>query len=104
MYKYDNWEDVRELTRDIVIPRVSDHKLPATSLLTLQDYEHLQFEMLSSCLKRKTTKMTGKRNRNREDDKASIPGPMHLKQRKESPWIDKLNDELTLHTSDLTEN
>ena len=46
----------------------------------------------------------GKRNRNRADDKASISGPTHRKQRKEAPWIAKLNDELTLCTVDLTAN
>ena len=74
------------------------------SLLTLQDYKQLQFETLSYCLKRKTTKMTGKRNRNRAYDKASRTGPTYLKQRKETPWISKLNDELTMFTSDLTDN
>ena len=74
------------------------------SLLTLQDYEQLQLETLSSRLKRKTTKMKGKRKRNWSDDKASIPGPMHRKQRKEATWIDKLNNELTLCTADLAEN
>ena len=48
--------------------------------------------------------MTGKRKRNRAADKASIPGPTYRKKRKEDPWIDKLNDELTLCTADLTEN
>ena len=33
--KDDNWEDGRELTWGIVIPRISNHELPATSLLTL---------------------------------------------------------------------
>ena len=60
--------------------------------------------MLSSRLKRKTTKMTGKRNRNRADDKSSRPGPTHQNQRKEAPWISKLNNELTLCTAELTEN
>ena len=48
--------------------------------------------------------MTGKRNRNRAVDKSSIPGPTHRKQRKESPWIAKLNDKITLFTADLTKN
>ena len=48
--------------------------------------------------------MTGKRNRNQTDEKSSIPGPTHRKQLKESPWVAKLNDELTLCTADLTEN
>ena len=48
--------------------------------------------------------MTVKRNRNRVDDKASIPGPTHRKQLKEAPWIAKLNNELTLCTADLTKN
>ena len=48
--------------------------------------------------------MTGKRNRNRSDDKASRPGPTHRKQHKEDPWIAKLNDELTMCAADLTEN
>ena len=74
------------------------------SLLTLQDYKQLQFETLTYCLKWKTTKMTGKRNRNRADDKASIPGPTNRKQCKEAPWIAKLNNELTLCTADLNEN
>ena len=76
------------------------------SLLTFQDEEQFQFETLSSRLKKKTTKMTGKRNRNsnRSADKASRPGPTHHKQRKEAPWISKLNDELTMCTADLTEN
>ena len=102
--KDDNWEDGRELTRDIVITRICNHKPPVMSLLNLQYYEQLQFETLLSCLKRKTTKMTGKRKRNREDDKDSRPGPTHRKQRKEAPWIAKLNDELTLCTADLTKN
>ena len=104
--KYDNWENGREITWDIVIPRISNHKPPAISLLTLKDYEQFQFETLLSRLKRKTTKMTGKRKRkrNQADYKASIPGPTHRKQRKEAPWISKLNDELTLCTADLTEN
>ena len=63
-----NWEDGRDLTRDIVIPRISNHKPPAMSLLTLQYYEQLQFETLSPRLKQKTTKMMGKRNRNLADD------------------------------------
>ena len=71
-------------------------------LLTLQNYEQLQFETLSSCLKRKTTKMTGKRKRNPAADKVSRPGPTHRKQLKEAPWIAKLNNELTLCTSELT--
>ena len=74
------------------------------SLITLQYYEQLQFETFLSRLKRKTTKITGKRKRNRADDNASIPGPTHRKQRKEASWIAKLNDELTLCTADLTEN
>ena len=41
--KDDNWEDGRELTRDIVIPRISNHAPPAISFLTIQDYEQLQF-------------------------------------------------------------
>ena len=48
--------------------------------------------------------MTGKRNCNQSADKASRPGPMHRKQRKEYPLIAKLNDDLTLCTSDLTKN
>ena len=48
--------------------------------------------------------MTGKRNRIRAAAKASIPGPTHRKQRKESPWIAKLNDEITLCTDGLTKN
>ena len=102
--KDDNWEYGRELTRDIVIPRISNHEPPAMSLITLQYYEQLQFETFLSRLKRKTTKITGKRKRNRADDNASIPGPTHRKQRKEASWIAKLNDELTLCTADLTEN
>ena len=47
--------------------------------------------------------MTGKRNCNQADDKASRPGLTHLKQRKEYPWISKLNTELTLCTADLTD-
>ena len=39
--KDDHWEDGKELTRDIVIPRISNHELTAMSLLTLQDYEQL---------------------------------------------------------------
>ena len=39
----DDWTDVRELTRDIFIPRVIGRKHPATSLLSLTDYEQLQF-------------------------------------------------------------
>ena len=62
--KDDNWEDGRDLTRDIFISRIINHDPPDMSLITLQDYEQLQFETLSSRLKRKTTKMTGKRNRN----------------------------------------
>ena len=73
-------------------------------LLTLQDYEQLHFEKFSSRLKHKTAKMTGKRNRNQADDKASIPGSTHYKQRKEAPWIAKLSDELTLCTAELTKN
>ena len=104
MDKDDNFEDGRELTRYIFIPRVSNHKPPDMSFLTLQDYEQLQFKTLSSRLKRKTTKMTGNRNRNRAADKASITGPTHRKQRKEASWISKLNDELKLFTADLTKN
>ena len=74
------------------------------SLLTLQDYEKFQFETILSHLKRKTTNIMGKRNCNRADDKASRPGPVHSKQRKEAPWIAKLNDELTMCTSDHTKN
>ena len=77
--KDDNWEDSRELTRDIVIPIISYHEPPAMSFITLQDYDQLQFETLSSRLKHNTTKMTGKHNRNRADDKDSRPGPMHRK-------------------------
>ena len=102
--KDDNWEDGRELTRYIVIPRLSNHGLPDISLLTIQDYEQLQFETLSSLLKWKTTKMTGKRNHKRAADKASRPGPTHRKQHKEAPWIPKLDDKLTLRTADLTKN
>ena len=80
--KYDNWEDDREITQDIVIPRVSNHETPVMYFLTLQGYEQLQFETLSFRLKWKTTKMTGKRNRNRAADKASRSAPMHRKQRK----------------------
>ena len=100
--KDDNWEYGMKLTRYVAFSRISYHKPPAISLLTLQDYEQLQFKTLPSRLKRKTTKMTGNHNRNRADDKASIPGPTHRKQRKEAPWISKLNDELMLYTSDLT--
>ena len=102
--KDDNWEDGREITQYIVIPRISNHKPPSMSFLTLQDYEQLQSETLSSRLKRKTNKMTGKRNRNRADDKDSRTGPTHRKQQKEAPWIAKPNDELTLCTTDLTKN
>ena len=102
--KYDNWEDGRELTWDIVIPRVSNHKPPAMSLLTIQDYDKHQFKTLLYSLKRKTTKMTGKRKHNRLADKASRPGPNNRKQRKEAPWISKLSDKLTLCKSDLTKN
>ena len=77
--KDDNWEDSRELNRDIVIPIISYHEPPAMSFITLQDYDQLQFETLSSRLKHNTTKMTGKHNRNRADDKDSRPGPMHRK-------------------------
>ena len=66
--KDDNWEDGRYLTQDIVIPRISHHKPPDTSLLTLQYYEQLHFETFSTRLKRKT--MTGKRNHKRAPDKA----------------------------------
>ena len=48
--------------------------------------------------------MKVKLNRNRADDKASRPCPTHSKQRKEVPWIAKLNDELTLCIADLTDN
>ena len=102
--KNDNLEDGWELTYDIVIPRVSNHETPATSLLTLQDYKQLQFKTLSTHLKQKTAKMTGKRNRKWAADKASRPGPTQCKQRKAAPWIDKFNDELTLFTDDLTDN
>ena len=101
MDKVDNWEDGRELTQNIVIPGLSNHKPPATSLLTFQDYEQLQFKTLLTRLKQKTTKMTDKRNRKWAVDKASRKGPT---QRKAAPWTDKLNDELTLCTSDLTNN
>ena len=102
--KNDNCVDSRELTRDIVIPRVSDHEPPAKSLLTLQYYKQLQFKTLSTRLKQNTTKMTDKHNRKRAADKASRPGPTQRQQHKAAPWTAKLNDELTLFTDDLTEN
>ena len=102
--KDDSWLDDRELTWDIVIPRLSDHKPPATSLLTLQDYEQLQFKTLSIRLKQKTTNMTGKRNRKQAADKASRKVPTQLKQRKAAPWKAKLNNVLTMCTADLTKN
>ena len=102
--KNDNREDDRELTRDTVISRVSDHEPPTTSLLTLQDYEQLQFETLSTRLKRKMTNMTGKHNRKRAADKASRKVPTKRKQRREVPWTSKINDEITLCIADLTEN
>ena len=102
--KDDNWEYSRELTRDIVIPRVGNHKPPSTSLLTLQDDEQLQFKMLSKRLKWKTTKMTGKRNRKWADDKASRKVPIQRKHCKSAPWTAKLNDALTLYTADLNDN
>ena len=74
------------------------------SLLTLQDYEKLQFKTLSSHLKRKNTNITGKRNLNQAADKASRPSPTHIKQLKEAPWTSKINNEITLCTSELTKN
>ena len=35
--KYDNWEDDSDLTRDSVIPTISNHDPPAMSLITPQD-------------------------------------------------------------------
>ena len=45
--KNDIWEDIRELTLDILLlTKVSNHETPDTSLLTLQHYERLQVETL----------------------------------------------------------
>ena len=101
MDKNNNLEDGRELTQDIIIPRVSNHETPATSLLTIQDYKHLQFKTLSTHLRQNNNKITGKRNPKREADKALIERPT---QRKAAPWTGKLNDELKLCTADFTEN
>ena len=60
--------------------------------------------MLSTRLKRKNTKRTGKRNRKRAADKASRKGPMQGKQQKADPQTSKINDELTVFKADLTEN
>ena len=94
-------EEYRELTIYIVIPRVSYHESPATSLLTVQYYEKLQLETFLTRLKQKIINMTGKRNHKQASDKASIKGPT---QRKSAPWVAKLNDKLRLCTANLTEN
>ena len=48
--------------------------------------------------------MAGTHNRKWADDKASRKGPTKRKQPKAAPWTAKLNDELTLCTSDLNKN
>ena len=48
--------------------------------------------------------MTSKRNCKRVADKASRKGPTNRKKRKAVLWTDKLNNELTLCTADLTDN
>ena len=67
------------------------------SLLTIQDYEQLQFETLSTRLQRKTTKMMVNRNCKRAADKASTKGPTKCK---EDPWTAKLTTRL--HCTQLT--
>ena len=61
----DDWTDGRELPFHIFIPRVIGRKHPATSLLSLTDYEQLQFESFTQQLQRKTNKMTGKQQQKR---------------------------------------
>ena len=105
LYDDNNWENDKELTRNIVIPRVSGHGPPATLLSSLAEFEHnLQFESFPKNHQRKTTKMTGKRNQKRASDRASEPGSMQHKKRKETPWTAQLNGEITLYTADLTED
>ena len=99
----DDWTDGRDLTCDIVIPKVIGNKPPSTSLLSLIDYEQLQFKSFYQRLQRKTTKMTGKWQRKRASDWDATKTNPRKKHHNYPLCTTCLSGEITLCTAYLNE-
>ena len=102
--KTESWEKGRELTRDIVIPRLGNTPPPAMHTLSSTSYDALQFESGQQRQHRKTSKSRSKAHRKHKADEAAKPGNNGRAQKKPRKWEARVNDDLTLCTADLTED
>jgi len=100
----EKWEGGRDLTRDIVIPRLSNTPPPATKLFSVESYDALQFESGQQRNQRKTSKSRSKAHRKHKADDAARPGNNGRAQKKPRKWEARVNDDLTLCTADMTED
>jgi hypothetical protein len=109
--KLETWEDGRELTRDVVIPRKDSEESPPAMPLPLSAYDELQFEPASTRMRKSTKQSRTKAVRKRKQELASERTTRPQRKKKPKPndtttttWTARVSDNITLATADLTED